>query len=321
MGIGSVTSTNNISNMRMFTAGSSEPRNKSIQNEIINVQQQMQSLSTKEELSVNEKMNERKKLQNELASLNTELKQHQQELRRSQNREIMMAKLRKDSEPATDETARDKTQTDEASPDHADEKRLPADEQRKQQQGTVILQNRDGVVIRKDGLSPDTPNNTEAEDPLTEEAKENEAAEKTPDTTDNGAKERTGLSHREIHAMVSADSSLQQADGLGTVISRTSDGIAILKGEIKQDEMRDTDTERKQAELEKMEKVQLQAISFQGSLLGEANSAMQSAAGSGATGMQDAPQVSAEKNAFFNAVKASQEAQTSQQRFYVSFFE
>lgn len=115
MGIGSVTSTNNISNMRMFTAGSSEPRNKSIQNEIINVQQQMQSLSTKEELSVNEKMNERKKLQNELASLNTELKQHQQELRRSQNREIMMAKLRKDSEPATDETAKDKTQADEAS--------------------------------------------------------------------------------------------------------------------------------------------------------------------------------------------------------------
>ncbi len=320
MGIGSVTSTNNISNMRMFTAGSSEPRNKSIQNEIINVQQQMQSLSTKEELSVNEKMNERKKLQNELASLNTELKQHQQELRRSQNREIMMAKLRKDSEPATDETAKDKTQADEASPDQADEKRLPADEQQKQQ-GTVILQNRDGVVILKDGLSPDTPNKTEAEAPRTEDAKENEAAEKTPDTADNDTKERTGLSHREIQAMVSADSSLQQAGGLGTVISRTSDGIAILKGEIKQDEMRDTDTGRKQAELKKMEKAQLQAISFQGSLLGEANGAMQSAAGSGATGKQDAPQVSAEKNAFFNAVKASQEAQTSQQRFYVSFFE
>lgn len=95
MGIGSVTSVNNISSMRMFTASSSESKNKSIQNEMINVQQQMQSLSTKEELSVNEKMNERKNLQKELASLDAELKRHQEELRRSQNREIMRRSYRK----------------------------------------------------------------------------------------------------------------------------------------------------------------------------------------------------------------------------------
>lgn len=321
MGIGSVTSVNNISSMRMFTASSSESKNKSIQNEMINVQQQMQSLSTKEELSVNEKMNERKNLQKELASLDAELKRHQEELRRSQNREIMRAKLQKDSEPAKEEAAKDKLQTDGASPDHADGKNLPVDEQGAKQQGTVILRNSDGVVLLKDGQRPDAEHGMETEEPRAEEASESVNSEKTPNAAENTANAEAGLSHKEIHAMVSADTSLQQASRLGTVISKTNDGIAILKGEIKQDEARNVDTEKKQAELEKMEKAQRQAISFQGSLLGEANSAMPSSIGINMSKAQDGAQVSAEKNAFINAVKVSQAVQNSQQRFYVSFFE
>lgn len=321
MGIGSVTSTGSISSMRTYTAGSSEPRNKNLQNEIANVQQQMQTLSSKEDLSVNEKMNERKKLQNELASLNTELKRHQDELRRSQNREIMMAELQKESDPATEETAKDKAKTDETSPENADEKNLPADERRTEQPGTVILKNGDGVVIQKGGLSPNAEQGVETEETRKDENKEDGMAEKTPKDADNAADEKNGLSHKEIHAMASADTSLQQARRLGTVIAKTSDGIAILKGEINQDEMRNVDTEKKQAELEKMEKAQRQAISFQGSILGEANNAMRSATDVNAAKAQGGIQVSAEKNAFINAVKVSQEMQTSQQRFHVSFFE
>ena len=63
--------------------------------------------------------------------------------------------------------------------------------------------------------------------------------------------------------MVSADSFLQQADRQGTVVTRTRDGIAVLKGEIKLDEFRNTDTERKQAELKKMEQQEQRETEFQ----------------------------------------------------------
>lgn len=84
MGISSITSGNNMSNMHMITATSTEPKIKHVQNEITNMQQKMQKVSSKEELSINEKTDERKKLQKEISSLNIELKQHQEELLRSQ---------------------------------------------------------------------------------------------------------------------------------------------------------------------------------------------------------------------------------------------
>ena len=96
MGIGSITSTNSMSGMQMITAASTDPKIKNIQNEITDAKQQMQKLSSKEEISANEKASERKKFQKEISDLNTELKQHQEELRKSQKREIMLAELRED---------------------------------------------------------------------------------------------------------------------------------------------------------------------------------------------------------------------------------
>ncbi|MDE6844345.1 MAG: FlxA-like family protein, partial [Lachnospiraceae bacterium] len=129
MGIGSVTSTNSMSGMQMVTASSTDPKIKNIQNEITDAKQQMQKLSTKDELSANDKVSERKKLQKEISDLNTELKQHQEELRKSQKREIMLAELREDQNPSKEEKTEDEIQAAQPPLDQTNEKPLPADEQ------------------------------------------------------------------------------------------------------------------------------------------------------------------------------------------------
>ncbi|RAZ94063.1 hypothetical protein DK853_37090, partial [Klebsiella oxytoca] len=82
---------------------------KSIQHEITSVQQQMQTLSSEEELSANEKADERKKLQKEISDLNTELKRHQEELGRTRKREIMLSEMQEDKKPE-EETETEETE-------------------------------------------------------------------------------------------------------------------------------------------------------------------------------------------------------------------
>lgn len=319
MGIGRVTSTNNaMAVMQMTPADFKDQKSKNIQNEITNTQQQMQKLSSEEELSANEKTNERKKLQQELSSLNTELKQHQEELRRSYKREIMIAELQEDTKPAKEDESEDKTKTEKTSDNTADEKSQPAGEQQQPPQpGTVITQDSDGVVVLKEALNMDNPRVTDTENKQAPESRAEEIfTEEETIPTDNDTAADVGLSGKEMQGMVSASSSLQQTGLQGTIITKTSDGIAILKGEIKQDEKRDVDTERKQAELEKLEKQEQRAMLFQFSLLGDANKAMKAATETSESA-KESPAV-AEKNAYISALNLSQEAQASQQRFYVS---
>lgn len=318
MGIGGVTSTNSVSGMQMMTAASTDQKSRSIQNEITTATQQMQKLSSKEDLSVNEKANEQKNLKKEIASLNTELKQHQDELRRSQKREIMLAKLQEDQGPAKEDEAKEKIQSKETSSEKADEKNLPADKQQTGHQGSIIFQDSDGTVILKESnqgekLGVDTANtpNEEAEEDI---------AEKETKSADDDRDADAGLSRKEVYAMASADASVQQANGQGSVIARTRDGIAVLKGEMNQDEMRGVNTDRKQAELEKMEQQEQNAIAFQSAILGEANRTMQSAAKTPkVTGIEDNAQENAANNAYINALRVSQEeGQAAQQRLFVS---
>jgi len=327
MGIGSVTSWNNMSGMQMTMAGSTDTKSKNIQNEIKNVQQQMQNLSSKEELSVNEKAKERKKLQKEISSLNTELKQHQEEFRRSQKREIMMAELQEEKEPVKGEDVKVKPQTKETASDRADEKDLSTVKQQADRQETVIIKNNDGIVTLKGSLSQDenfgidTDKKQAGETSLNkaDETKEGVPAKKETKTIDNDMDTNTGLSHKEIHAIVSADASVQRAGRQETVIARIRGGIAILKSEITQDETHDTNTDKKQAELEKLEKKEERARAFQFSVLGEANNTMRSAAKANVSGTKDTTQVNTENNAFINASRLSKEEdRTLQQKFYVS---
>ena len=307
MGIGSVTSTNSMSNMQMLKAVSTDPKIKKIENEITNAKQQMQKLSPTEELSNNEKETEREKLQKEISSLNIKLKQHQEELRKSQNKEIRMAELQEDQKLTKEEKSEDKKQPKGTSLDKADEKNLPTNKYQTASQGTVIANNNDGTVILKGKMNQD-------------EKQADETKEKETKTINSDTNTESSLSHKKIYALVSADSSVRQASRQGAVIASTRDGIAILKGEINQDEKRGVDTEKKQAELEKMEKKEQRAITFQSSILGEANNTMKSAAETKGPGTNDKTLVNAKNNAFINALRVSQEdPQAAQQRFYVSF--
>lgn len=320
MGIGSVTSANSMSGMQMARAASTDPKIKTIQNEITEAKQQMQKLSSKEELSANEKANERKKLQKEISDLNAELKQQQEELRKSQKREALLAELREDQNPSKKEKTDGKIQAAQASSDQADEGAQPADRQQAEPQGTVVASNGDGTVILKAGTNQDENRGVDTEKPPADETGEESIAENEAKPIASDIAADSGLSHKDMHAMVSADTSVQQADRQGIVIARTRDGIAILKSEIKLDELRGADTEKKQAELEKMEQKEQRATTFQFSILGEANNAIKSSAETNAAGIKDTTQDNTEKNAYINSLKISQEnEQTEQQRFFVSF--
>jgi len=307
--------------MQVTSADLKDQKSKNIQNEITDMQQQMQKLSSEEELSVNEKANERKKLQKEISNLNTELKQHQEELLRSHKRESMMAQLQEAQEPEKEESEDTVRAEDTASdaPDEqllpADEKQLPTEEQQPPLPGSVITQNNDGTVVFKDAIKQDRQPDVDTEKP-TDTPKEEVIVEEETNPADSDTVTDASLSGKEMQAMVSANSSVHQAGLQGTIITKTNDGIAILKGEIRQDERRDVDTERKQAELEKLEKQEQRATLFQFSILGDANKAMKASMESDAAAREEA-QTAAEKNAYITAVNLSQE-QTAQQRFYVS---
>lgn len=310
MGIVSVTSMNSMSNRQMTMTGSTDTKSKSIENEITGVQQQLQKISTKEELSVNEKTNERKKLQKEISGLNTKLKQHQEELRKSQKRELMMTELREDKEPAKEEKSEGKIQADETSLDKSAEAKEKGQADR---QGTVIAKTEDGIVLFKGKNNQDENLGINAEKKQEDEAKEQVVDEKEPKAADGDTDKDTGLSRKEMYEIVSTDASVKQTNRQETIIARIQGGIAILKSEINQDERSGADTAKKQAELEKMEQKEQRARSF--SVSGEVNNTGKSAAKAKVSGIKDTAQINIENN----VIKFSQEDPTSPQRFYISF--
>lgn len=86
MTIGSVTGTNNN---HMQTGGSgmnmqTDSVSKNIQNQIANAQKKLQELSSNDEMSLEEKMKKRQEIQQEITTLNQQLRQHQIEQRKEQ---------------------------------------------------------------------------------------------------------------------------------------------------------------------------------------------------------------------------------------------
>ncbi|MBD5456596.1 MAG: hypothetical protein HDR23_09075 [Lachnospiraceae bacterium] len=305
MEISSVRSMNSMSNIQTLKAVSTDPGIKKIQNDIANAKQQMQKLSPKEELSDPEKETERKELKKEISSLNVKLKQHQEELRRSQQKEIRMAKQQEDQSQTKEE--------------QADVKTLPTDNHQTLAPGTVISSNGDGTVIFKGNMNQDEKNSAGTEEKQTDATKEKGITEKEDKNANGDTSEESSLSPNKIYTIVSADSSMQQANRQGNIIASTKDGIAILKSEMNLDEKRGGDIEKKQAELEKMEKREERARAFQSAILGEANNTMNSAAKINVTGMNDKTQIQANNNAFINAFRVSQEeTQAAGERFHIS---
>ena len=318
MGISGIASTNSMSVVQMTAADLKDQKSKNIQTEITNAQQQLQKLSSAEDLSAHEKIAEQKKLQKEISGLNTKLKQHQEELRSSQKREITMARLREDEKPAKEDKSENRVQAEEVSADAADKKPLPLKGQQTAPPEAAASGNADGRVILK-GVSQPEPKkrDTDTERKQTDETGEETIDAKAARTPDTYTDADETLSGKEVHAMVSADSFLQQADRQGTVVTRTRDGIAVLKGEIKLDEFRDTNTERKQAELRKMEQQEQRETEFQFSLLGNASNAIKPAAETNISPTGQT-QANAPDQLHVSGLSPSQEEQAAQQRFYVS---
>lgn len=314
MGINSISSRNSMSGMQMAAAGSANPKMKSVQKEISEAKQQLQKLSAKEDLSAAEKSNERKRLQKKISDLNTELEQHREEFLRSQKRESMLAEMRENQKPAKENPSEAETQTDGASLNGTAEKTLPADGQQAVQPGTVIAKTNDGTVIFKGTAAQAENSGVYTEKKQDEKAGVLDAVEETKilDRETTADVTGTGLPGEKMHALVSADASMQLASRQGTIVTDTRDGIAILKGEMKLDEQRGTDTERKQAELKEMRKRERRAMAFQFSMFGEANGTMQSAASPNTAGIKDDTQVITDNNTLH---RPQEEAA---QRLYVS---
>lgn len=321
MGIGGITSTNSMSVMQTPSTDLKDHKSKNIQNEITDVQQKLQKLSSENELSVNEKENERKKLQKEKSSLDNELKQHQEELLRSQKREAMLAEMREAQNPSKEENE-DKIQTTQSPANTEEKENSAAGEQQAQtlQPGTVISESSDGKVILKEVMNP-AKNNTDAtETKPAEETKETAAAaeEQKPEEeeTETNPTAEFRPTANEMQAMVSADTSSKMADRMGALVTKTDDGIAVLKGEIKQDSYYGTDTERKEAELKEMQKQQKREMAVQFSMLGEAGNAMKTAfdtESAGGTAPNDTG-----KHFQVSGLNVPQEEQAAQQGFQVS---
>lgn len=279
MAIGSIPSMNSMFGMQTTVTNASnlkDQKSKNIQNEIADVQQKMQNLSSEEELTVTEKANEKKKLQKEISGLNTELKQHQEELCRTQKREIMLARMQEETKSEQETSSAQE----------------PAKEQQTGQPGTVIYKSSDGTVILMEEMNQPEKAGTNPEKVSTDENTEENIDEKETEPIDSDTD--TGFSYKEMQAMVSADSSLQQADRQGAVTAGTNNDIAVLEGEIRQDKRRDVNTDQKQAELKEMEKRKQRELKFQFAILGRAN------------------------DAFADEWKVSQKEQENQQQFYVS---
>lgn len=314
-GIGSITSSNNMSLTQVSSSDLKDQKSKSLQNDITDIERQMQRLSSDEELTVTEKAEERKKLKQEESDLSTKLKLHQEELLKSQKKEIKLAELQEEQKPEEEEASEDGVQAVGASTpsDTADEKKLPADDRRSLQPGTVITQTSDGTVILKEVLNQKADNDAKAQKQQMEDAKEETVAKREKQAVENEEAANAGLSGNEVQAMVSANTTMLQADRQGALAAGTNDDIAVLKGEIKQDAYRGTDTERKEAELKEMQNQHKRELAFQFSMLGEANRTT----GADEAANNAAP-INAERTFHVSGVNPTAEDIALQQSFQVS---
>ena len=183
-----------IGGMNMMQSNDSV--SKSIQSQIANAQKQLQELAANKEMSLEEKMKKRQEIQQQIADLNNQLRQHQIE-------------------------------------------------QRKEQQA------------KKSSM----------DDMLGGSKK----------TTPKAGKQSTGLSQASMKAMISADSAMAQAQVQGSVATKMEGRAGVLEAEIKLDQARGGDAEKKKEELAEVQQKAAQAESAQLNTLADANRELEAA--------------------------------------------
>ncbi len=167
---------------------------KNIQNQIANAQQKLQDLSSNEEMSLEDKQKKRQEIQQEIANLNQQLRQHQIEQRKEQ-------------------------------------------------------QNKKSSSVDEMVAGPQKAT----------------------------AKKGTGLSQASMQAMISADSSMEQARVQGSMAKQLEGRAGVLESEIRQD-AGSGNTEKKEEELADLREKAQAATEAQMSALSDANKSMEEAA-------------------------------------------
>ena len=170
---------------------------KNIQNQIVNLQKQLQELSSNEEITIEEKLKKRQELQQEITKLNQQLRQHQIDLRKEQQKKALTEK-NKEEEQNKNELAKD-------------------------------------------------------------------------DSKD------FGLSQASMQAIVSGDSYIKQANAQGSTTTKMKGKAGVLETEIKLDAGRGVSTEKKEEELENLQKKIQESTASQISILSKANDTMKKA--------------------------------------------
>lgn len=237
MGISGAGVMGSISGGQMSAVQRTDSVSKNIQNEISDAQRQKQRLSSKGDISAKEKMKKDQELQQEISSLNTQLRMRQEVVQKEQKKEALSYEVR---------------------PVGEDEKKV---------------ENTDKSIEEIKDQDPQVRKlqNFEIQSKDTDKEKVDTEKEKERADTD------TIGSRKETRAVVSGDSGIEQVKQQRRVITRMKDAIAILKGEIRQDEARGINVDDKKAELEKQEDKMQKASASQFSVLGEANKAMREA--------------------------------------------
>lgn len=124
---------------------------KNIQNEISDVQRKRQELSSKEDISVEEKQKKRQEMQQEISRLNAQLRQRQAEMRREKQKDLLSEEMKKDSDK-TKESEPKKVETKEAKAAKTTKEAKETKETGKTERGTKEEKDKKDADISKMGM-------------------------------------------------------------------------------------------------------------------------------------------------------------------------
>ena len=253
MGISGISAIGSASGGQMMSAQSVDTVSKSIQDEISEVQRQKQSLSSNKDMPVEEKTKKRQELQQEISSLNAKLRQHQAEVRKEKQKELM-----KDNA----QTGRTDTGSEERRADEKKASAVKAAEGRETETKDTDTKDNAGRDSQAKAVQAQSGSQKEVAANNAAGSKSQSVDDRSVTSRDTGVKEakdnntddqELGISAAQMQGMVAADSQMKNMGVQDRVIARIEGGVAILKGEIRQDENRGADTAPKRAELEKQE--------------------------------------------------------------------
>lgn len=289
--IGNITSVRSVSAVQKQAVKSVDTESKSIENDISDVERQKQAFSSKQDLTVDEKMKRRQELQQELSSLKTKLRISEVEAGKESQKEALTDEqsAAKETETAGDSSAAQAVKENAAEAKEKEEaaKEEAAKTERKEALTESMKESASGSKEVKTATEMKDADQAKAGEAVagTDASRIDEAAVKSGAAKEDekaGAeadKEKIpGFSKREMQSMISEDEAAERAKQQGTIVARLENDIVILKGEIKQDEDRGGDVTKKKEELKQQEERAQRAVNAQFSAIGQTNRKLQETA-------------------------------------------